>query len=147
MAGKGFSLFKGIPLEPKLCGCCNLQQKCCNLCCNLNLRNRPILPILLQRCNLPGRSPPPPLRRLEKKIPTLNHSVCLLRPQPKNVATYVTTFHAKNLGKTVFVTTLRPPGGSSTAIEISICAVLPLSPSEGERVGVRRPPISLSNIF
>jgi hypothetical protein len=35
----------------------------------------------------------------------------LLRPQPKNVATYVATFRAKNLGKTVFVATLQPLEG------------------------------------
>jgi hypothetical protein len=36
----------------------------------------------------------------------------LLQPQPKNVATFVATFRAKNLGKTVFVATLQPPEGS-----------------------------------
>jgi hypothetical protein len=40
-----------------------------------------------------------------------NCSVGLVTTLCKNVTTFVTTFRAKNLGKAVFVTTLRPPGG------------------------------------
>ena len=47
----------------------------------------------------------------------------MLRPQPKNVTTFVTTFRAESLGKTGFVTTLRPPGG----IGIPLVPLLTLS--------------------
>src|SRR6266404_3241964 len=51
--------------------CCDLRQKCCDLCCDLDLKKHSVLPILLRRCDLPGGSPPN-LRRiaLRRRIPS-----------------------------------------------------------------------------
>jgi hypothetical protein len=68
--------------------------------------------------------------------PPFHHSIFpvrdLLRPQPKNVTTFVTTFRAKSLGKTGFVTMLRLPRGispyrPSSSFSSSIRLITPLS--------------------
>jgi hypothetical protein len=49
---------------------------------------------------------------LSSRFQTTGHQFPdLLRPRPKMLRPFVTTFCAKNFGKTVFVTTLRPPEG------------------------------------